>query len=304
MRWRWPGAVAPYHSKALAAGSVLREWELECVLGVGGFGIVYKGKGVYFGEAVAIKEYFPSAVSDRRDDSTVAPTNSEAEAVYALGLDKFIEEAKALWNLSKPERHPNIVSVRNLFEVNGTAYIVMDFEAGTALSEHLRAGRRFSEAELLAIVGRIADGLDRAHKVGVLHRDIKPANILIAEDGRPVLIDFGSARFESAEATCTGVSFYTAPYAALEQYVKTYAQGPWTDVYALGVVLYQCVTGQKPAEALERLARRPWPPACRAGAEAVQPPVPARDRCGDGDPSQGPPADAVCVACVVRRHRR
>ena len=87
----------------------------------------------------------------------------------------------------------------------------------------------------------------------MLHRDIKPPNILINEDNRPVLIDFGSARFDTAEATSTKVTFHTPPYAAIEQYVKTYPQGPWTDVYALGVVMYECVTGEKPAEVLERL---------------------------------------------------
>ncbi len=254
------GTVAPYHSKALPAGALLREWTLERVLGVGGFGIVYQGKGVYFGETVAIKEYFPSAIVERRDDATVAPADSSSAEVYALGLEKFLEEAKALWALSKPQRHPNIVSVRSLFEVHGTAYMVMDFEAGAPLSEAIRAGRRFSERELLAIVGPIADGLDRAHAAGVLHRDIKPANILLADDGRPVLIDFGSARFVSSDATSTSVSFYTAPYAALEQYVKTYPQGPWTDIYALGVVLYQCITGEKPPEVLERLHGEPGTP--------------------------------------------
>jgi non-specific serine/threonine protein kinase len=87
----------------------------------------------------------------------------------------------------------------------------------------------------------------------VLHRDIKPPNILINEDNRPVLIDFGSARFDTAEATSTKVTFHTPPYAAIEQYVKTYPQGPWTDIYALGVVMYECVTGEKPPEVLERL---------------------------------------------------
>ena len=87
----------------------------------------------------------------------------------------------------------------------------------------------------------------------MLHRDIKPPNILVNDDGRPVLIDFGSARFESGDATSTKVTFHTPPYAAIEQYVKTYAQGPWTDVYALGVVLYECVTGEKPPEVLERM---------------------------------------------------
>lgn len=242
-----------YSNKALPAGTVLREWRLEEVLGVGGFGIVYKGRGIYFDELVAIKEYFPSSISERDAEDTVVPIDSDAEEVHALGLKKFVEEAKLLWNLSTPTRHPNIVSVRSLFEIHGTAYMVMDFEDGLALSKMLKQGTKFNERSLWNIIRPIAEGLDRAHRVGVLHRDIKPPNILINEDGRPVLIDFGSARFEAAEATSTKVTFHTPPYAAIEQYVKTYPQGPWTDIYALGVVLYECVTGEKPPEVLERM---------------------------------------------------
>jgi serine/threonine protein kinase len=242
-----------YSNKALPMGTVLREWRIDEVLGVGGFGIVYKAQGIYFNELGAIKEYFPSSISERDSEDTVVPIDSEAEEVHALGLKKFVEEAKLLWNLSTPSRHPNIVSVRSLFEIHGTAYMVMDFEDGISLSKMLKQGRRFNERSLWNILQPISEGLERAHRVGVLHRDIKPPNILINEDNRPVLIDFGSARFDTAEATSTKVTFHTPPYAAIEQYVKTYPQGPWTDIYALGVVMYECITGEKPAEVLERL---------------------------------------------------
>ena len=242
-----------YSNKALPAGTILREWRLEQVLGVGGFGIVYRGRGIYFNELVAIKEYFPSAISDRAQDATVIPIDSAVEDVHAFGLKKFVEEAKLLWHLSTPERHPNIVNVRSLFEIHGTAYMVMDFENGTALSTLLKQGRQFDEASLMQVIRPIAEGLDRAHQVGVLHRDIKPPNILINDDGRAVLIDFGSARLETGEATSTRVNFHTPPYAALEQYVKSYQQGPFTDIYALGAVMYECITGEKPPEVLERM---------------------------------------------------
>ncbi|WFL77517.1 protein kinase [Altererythrobacter arenosus] len=242
-----------YSTKALPPGTILREWRLEEVLGVGGFGIVYKGRGIYFDELVAIKEYFPSSISERDEESTVVPIDSDAEEVHALGLKKFVEEAKLLWNLSTPSRHPNIVSVRSLFEIHGTAYMVMDFEDGVPLNELLKQSEKFDEEKLRRMILPVAKGLERAHRVGVLHRDIKPSNILITGEGQPVLIDFGSARFETEGVTSTTVTFHTPPYAAIEQYVKTYAQGPWTDIYALGVVLYRCITGEKPAEVLERL---------------------------------------------------
>src|SRR5687767_15162331 len=111
---RAPGGAMtkPYSNKALPPGTVIREWRLEDVLGVGGFGIVYKGRGVYFGELVAIKEYFPSSISERDAEDTVVPIDSDAEEVHALGLKTSLEEAKLLWNLSTPPRHPNIASVR------------------------------------------------------------------------------------------------------------------------------------------------------------------------------------------------
>jgi non-specific serine/threonine protein kinase len=266
-----------YSNKALPRGTILREWRLEEVLGVGGFGIVYKARGIYFNELVAIKEYFPSAISERDDNATVVPVDSDAEEVHALGLKKFVEEAKLLWNLSSPSRHPNIVSVRSLFEVHGTAYMVMDFEDGNSLSKLLKNGVRFNESSLKEMVIPMAEGLERAHRVGVLHRDIKPPNIILNDSGRPVLIDFGSARFESGEATSTTVTFHTPPYAAIEQYVKTFQQGPWTDIYALGVVLYECVTGTKPLEVLERmhghagtpLAEGNWPGYSKAFLAAI-----------------------------------
>src|SRR3954454_4193351 len=151
----------PYSNKALPAGTVLREWRLEEVLGVGGFGIVYKAKGIYFGELVAIKEYFPSSISERDGEDTVVPIDSDSEEVHALGLKKFVEEAKLLWNLSTPTRHPNIVSVRSLFEIHGTAYMVMDFEDGLSLSRMLREGKRFNEAALKSLIIPIAEGLER-----------------------------------------------------------------------------------------------------------------------------------------------
>jgi hypothetical protein len=153
----------------------------------------------------------------------------------------------------------------------------MDFEQGHSLSQMLHEGRRFDEQSLMTLLRPIAEGLQRVHDAGVIHRDIKPANILVDEAGRPVLIDFGAARFDTSQETNTKATFYTPPYAALEQYVRTFPQGPWTDIYALGVTLWQCVTGEKPPDVLERLhggegqllAARSWPGFGRAFARAV-----------------------------------
>ena len=142
-----------YSNKALPMGTVLREWRIEEVLGVGGFGIVYKARGHLFQRTRCDKGIFPEL--DQRAgllEDTVVPIDSEAEEVHALGLKKFVEEAKLLWNLSTPTRHPNIVSVRSLFEIHGTAYMVMDFEDGLSLSRMLKQGSRFNERSLWSIL--------------------------------------------------------------------------------------------------------------------------------------------------------
>lgn len=261
-----------YHTKALPLGLQMREWVLEEVLGAGGFAIVYRGRGVYFDEAVAIKEYFPAGITDRRvDGMTVSPTESGSEETYKYGLTKFLSEARILWNLSRPDRHPNIVCVRNLFEANGTAYMVMEFEDGEPLSRVLRNRPTLDAATVNSIFRPLMDGLERVHAAGVFHRDIKPGNILIDKGGRPVLIDFGSAKIRTTDAATTRFSFYTPSYAALEQYVDSMPQGPWTDIYALAATLYQCITGEKPADALVRAHTAAGLPLAERGLEGFDP---------------------------------
>ncbi len=238
---------------ALPAGTILREWRIESVLEAGGCGIVYKGRGIYFDEIVAIREYFPASTSERDEDDTVIPIASDAEEIHALGLKNFVEEARLLWNLSTPTRQAGIVSVRSVFEAHGTAYMVMDFEEGPALSKRLKSGQRFDEAGLIGLMRPIAEGLDHAHRVGVLHRDITPSSIIVEQGGGGVLVGFVAGYIDSGNAAGAKVALHTPPYAAIEQYVKTYEQGPWTDIYALGAVLYECVTGEKPPEVLERM---------------------------------------------------
>jgi serine/threonine protein kinase len=261
-----------YHTKALPIGLQMREWVLEEVLGAGGFAIVYRGRGVYFDEAVAIKEYFPAGITDRRvDGMTVSPTESGSEETYKYGLTKFLSEARILWNLSRPDRHPNIVCVRNMFEANGTAYMVMEFEDGDPLSRMLRATPVLDAPTINSIFRPLMDGLARVHAAGVFHRDIKPGNILIDRGGRPVLIDFGSAKIRTTDAATTRFSFYTPSYAALEQYVDSMPQGPWTDIYALAATMYQSITGEKPADALVRAHTAAGEPLVNRGLAGYDP---------------------------------
>ena len=241
-----------YHHNALPPGSTVDEYRLIEVLGEGGFGIVYRGEGRYLGDQVAIKEYLPRHLATRTEGTTVAPTSSDSEEAYSWGLKKFQEEARILWNLAQPERHPNIVAVRRFFEANGTTYMVMDFEEARPLSDLLKGKATLPQKRLEAALFSLLSGLKRVHAAGVWHRDIKPANILIRADGSPVLLDFGAARQTLDKQTRSVVAAITPPYAAFEQYAARGNDGPWTDIYALGVTLYRCVTGELPPEAAER----------------------------------------------------
>jgi len=181
------------------------------------------------------------------------PLSDQTEKTFSWARGRFLQEAKTLWELARPERHPNIVRVTRYREANGTAYMFMDFEQGRPLSEILEQRGQLPPAELDALFYPLLDGLERIHDAAILHRDIKPANILIRADGTPVLIDFGAARRVVTGQEHSIVSSYTPVYAALEQYQNVGDQGPWTDIYSFGAVLYQAVTGRKPLNAMGRL---------------------------------------------------
>ena len=227
---------------SLAKGTILRDYTIEGVLGHGGFGIVYRARHTELGHLVAIKEYLPAELAVR-DGNAVTPRSSHCNEHYLDGLRRFRDEASALVNLPS---HPNVITCREFFRGNGTAYLVMDFIEGQPLSEVLRRheaqGRPFGESELLAVAIPLAEALGHVHRAGMLHRDVKPANILIrSNDGQPVLIDFGTAKRSIAENT-KSLAPYTEGYASPEQ-VADGRLGPWTDMYGFGALLWRIVAG-------------------------------------------------------------
>jgi serine/threonine protein kinase len=165
-------------------------------------------------------------------------------------------------------RHPNIVRVMRFFEANGTAYMVMEFVEGAALGDWIKTRRPLAQVQLASLIGALLDGLEVVHKAGYLHRDIKPGNVYVREDGSPVLLDFGSARMRSSELTAV----VSPGYAPFEQYHTQGNQGPWSDLYALGGVLYWMVTGNKPHEAAARIKADTMPSALqRADRQLYRP---------------------------------
>ena len=234
---------------ALAAGALLQEYRVEQVLGAGGFGITYRARDTNLDKDVAIKEYLPGDLAMRAPDGSVVPQATQHEAGYQWGLERFLLEARTLAKFS----HPHIVRVLRYFEAHATAYMVMDYEQGDPLKVMLQHEPRPPEAKLKALLAPLLEGLEAVHAAGFLHRDIKPDNICIRADGRPVLIDFGAARQALGGETKSLTSILTPGYAPLEQYSGEGKQGPWTDLYALGGVLFRAVADKNPPDAVSRL---------------------------------------------------
>ncbi len=264
-------------SNTLPVGYRLHHYRIEAVLGAGGFGITYKAVHEALRSRAAIKEYFPVEWSyrDRDDINVVANTQgalptSEAgeEACYTWGLERFLNEARVLAQVN----HPGVVRVRDFFEANGTAYIVMDYEDGEPLSQVLQREKLLPEERIRRLLGDVLPALEAVHALGYLHRDLKPANLYCRSDGRTILIDFGAARQALSQRSKNITSVFTVGYSPIEQYlVESKGYGPWTDVYALGAVLYQCATGRQPVEAPARVLDDPLKPAVEAAAGRYSP---------------------------------
>jgi len=222
-------------------GSTINNYRIEAILGSGGFGVTYAATDIDLDKAVAIKEYFPSAFATRSSTNFIAPTSDANKKDYDWGLSSFLEEGRTLARFD----HPHINRVLTFFKANGTAYLVLERIFGRTLSDVLTEEKRLNDTRTRRVLNEIGNGLHTMHTAGFLHRDVKPANIMFREDnGAAVLLDFGSARQQLSERTNLVTTLLTPGYAPAEQYLQNLDHaGAWTDIYALGMVGYRCISG-------------------------------------------------------------
>ncbi|NVM75467.1 hypothetical protein FHW83_001247 [Duganella sp. SG902] len=201
--------------------------------------------------AVAIKEYLPSSLALRQEGELVPAVSKANLPVFRIGLKCFFEEGRALARIS----HPNVVSVLNFFRAHETVYMVMAYESGHSLQEHIQRQRgkgvKVGELFIRTIFTQVVKGLREVHANKLLHLDLKPANIYLRTDGTPMLLDFGAARQTVNTDMPTLTPMYTPGFAPPELYAKT-GMGPWTDIYSIGASMFACMVGSPPQPADQR----------------------------------------------------
>ncbi|MEN1760263.1 protein kinase domain-containing protein [Anoxynatronum sibiricum] len=251
----------------LSPGAMLQgKYLIGKALGQGGFGVTYLGWDVNLKLKLAIKEYMPQDLASRAvGASEVTVYTSSLEDQYQYGLEKFLLEAQTL---AQFEGHPNIVSVRDFFQANGTAYIAMSYIEGMTLKEYVKSqNNRLPVDRTLQIILPVLDALKEVHQVGILHRDISPDNVFITTKGQVILIDFGAARQAIGEKGRSLSVVLKPGYTPEEQYRSQGKQGPWTDLYAVGAMIYRIICGQMPPESLDRLEEDTLVPPSQLGVD-------------------------------------
>ena len=249
-------------NQALPEGAQLLNYRIAKQLSGGGFSIVYLAYDES-GTPVAIKEYLPSGLALRDGGEMVQATSVDNLNTFRYGMKCFFEEGRALAKIA----HPNVVRVTNFFRANETVYMVMQYERGKTLQEHIQQNKgTVRESFIRRVFVQMLNGLREVHTHKILHLDIKPANIYLRMDGSPVLLDFGAARQTLSSEKNKLSPMYTPGFAAPEQYKNRERLGPWTDIYSVGASMFACMAGFAPQAADARMeddkmtsATKLWP---------------------------------------------
>ena len=248
--------------RCLRPGMCLRDrYVLGRVLGEGSFGISYIAWDCLLDTVVAIKEYFPASlvsrhISEEDEDTNVYIYEKRESQKYQESLKKYLGEAKSL---SAYYDLDGIVSVRDFFYANNTAYIVMGYVDGISVKEYVEKNGPIEGEKFLRMLEPVIQSLAKVHQTGVLHRDISPDNMLLTRDEKLVLIDFGAARKENINMTRSMTVVFKRGFSPEEQYRTRGQQGAWTDVYALCATAYYALTGKAPDESIQRVLEDDMP---------------------------------------------
>lgn len=243
------------HVDALMPGSRLAEFEILSLLGVGGFGMVYKAFDHSLHRAVAIKEYMPSALAGRAQGQSLWVRSSSDQQTFQTGLASFVDEARLLAQFD----HPSLVKVFRFWEANNTAYMVMPLYSGMTFKQ-ARSQMRTPPPEiwLRKLLWTVLGALRVLHDGNTLHRDISPDNIFLQDNGPPVLLDLGAARHAINDQDRKHTAVLKVNYAPIEQYSdgdEELRQGPWSDLYSLAAVVHGCLCNDTPLPATLRSIR-------------------------------------------------
>ena len=255
-----------YH---LDPGSFLNDrYLIGRTIGAGGFGITYIAWDTVLDKKVAIKEYFPTEFCTRMlGDSEVCAYDGEKTFQFEAGLNSFVDEAL---RLAKLNNLPNIVHIYDSFAANCTAYIIMEYVDGKTLMQILKENGPLPYEKVVEYIVPVLDVLDKVHQENIIHRDIAPDNIKVNPNGEVVLLDFGSAR-NATTHNSKSLSVLVKPgYSPWEQYRSQGNQGPWTDVYAIGAVMYHLITGKLPQDSSERIVNDELKPPSELGFEVSE----------------------------------
>ncbi|WP_124972402.1 protein kinase domain-containing protein [Aphanothece sacrum] len=222
---------------------------LDYAMGKGSFGITYRAHHQILNDVVAIKEFYPSQYATRNQHSLALNIPKNHRNTYQRSLARFLEEGRILAKLN----HPNVVQVRDLFEESNTAYLVMDLVQGKTLLRELdsQPHRRLPVQRVEALMGQLVDALETIHQAGIYHLDLKPENLVLTAQDKLIVIDFGAAT-QAIHARAKKTRSFTECYAPPEL-VSGGEIGPESDLFEMGMILYEMLTGTLPHPAMTRL---------------------------------------------------
>ena len=255
--------------ECLQAAYPLERYRIRRALDRDGVGVEYEAHVIGEDRAVTVREYLPEGLAQRSASGEIQARSPADKALFDAGLARFLAQYRTLKRIG----HPAVIEVFECLHANGTGYAVMDHPVGVTLAARLVNGNRLTDIEIASVFGPILDGLAAMHQASLLHREISPDKFVIRQDGTPLIRGFGSARLVAggprqafSHRPPGFLGLLTPGYAALEQYSNRGQEGPWTDIYALGAVMYRCVTGSTPIDAPGRAVQDDLIPAVRAAS--------------------------------------